>query len=519
MFKSDCIVTPVIFLNKMHLSVMILYFGSGTIISLFIIRIISQTSLQESYKQMLQIYNTLSRKKETFTPIKAGKVGLYVCGCTVYDLCHIGHGRTYISFDNIARYLRFSGYEVNYVRNITDVEDKIIKRAQENNETPEALTERTIAAMHQDFDALNMARPDLEPRVTTHMDEIISMIETLVAKNHAYVTDTGNDTGKGDVLFAVSSYEAYGKLSGQNLEQLQAGSRVEVDNSKRNPLDFVLWKSAKLGEPSWSSPWGEGRPGWHIECSAMNAKELGHHFDIHGGGSDLTFPHHENEVAQSCCALDTPYVNYWMHTGMVQVDQEKMSKSLGNFFTIRDVLAQYDAETVRFFLTTGHYRSQLNYSVDNLTQARASVERIYTALRDVELLADFSLNKDSALVKQFCQAMDDDFNTPQALAVFFELAKELNVAKAENNTELASSLASTLVALGALVGLLQLDPAAFLQGQSDNDEVAVIEALIVQRNQARADKNWALADEARDKLNEMKIILEDSAGKTTWRKA
>ncbi len=469
---------------------------------------------------MLQIYNTLSRQKETFTPINPGKVGLYVCGCTVYDLCHIGHGRTYISFDNIARYLRFSGYDVNYVRNITDVEDKIIKRANENNETTEALTERTIAAMHEDFDALNMARPDLEPRVTTHMDEIIAMIETLIAKEHAYVAGVdAESTGHGDVLFNVSSYAEYGKLSGQNLEQLQAGSRVDVDENKKNPLDFVLWKSAKQGEPSWSSPWGEGRPGWHIECSAMNAKELGHHFDIHGGGSDLTFPHHENEVAQSCCALDTPYVNYWMHTGMVQVDQEKMSKSLGNFFTIRDVLAQYDAETVRFFLTTGHYRSQLNYSTDNLTQARASLERIYTSLRDVAILDNFTLDKNSAFVQQFCQAMDDDFNTPQALAVLFEISKELNVAKAADNKELASELASTLVGLGQLVGLLQLDPATFLQGDSNTDEVAIIEALILQRNQARADKNWALADDARDKLNAMNVILEDSAGKTTWRKA
>ncbi|WP_159821159.1 cysteine--tRNA ligase [Colwellia sp. 20A7] len=471
---------------------------------------------------MLQIYNTLTRKKEAFTPINPGKVGLYVCGCTVYDLCHIGHGRTYISFDNIARYMRFSGYDVNYVRNITDVEDKIINRAAQNNETTEQLTERTIAYMHEDFDALNIARPDIEPRVTTHMDEIIAMIETLVAKKHAYIagekdSSDANNTGKGDVLFDVSSYVDYGKLSGQDLDQLQSGSRVDVDQSKNNPLDFVLWKSAKPGEPSWSSPWGEGRPGWHIECSAMNAKELGHHFDIHGGGSDLQFPHHENEIAQSCCALETPYVNYWMHTGMVQIDQEKMSKSLGNFFTIRDVLAQYDAETVRFFLTTGHYRSQLNYSTDNLNQARASLERIYTALRDVDIKADFTLDKSSTYVKQFCQAMDDDFNTPQALAVLFEIAKELNVVKS-NNIEQAEKLAATLKALGGVIGLLQLAPESFLQGQNANEEVAVIEALIVQRNQARIDKDWALADEARDKLNAMNIILEDSAGKTTWRK-
>jgi cysteinyl-tRNA synthetase len=469
---------------------------------------------------MLQIYNTLSRKKETFTPINPGKVGLYVCGCTVYDLCHIGHARTYISFDNIARYLRFSGYDVNYVRNITDVEDKIINRANENNETPAALTERTIAAMHEDFDALNMLRPDLEPRVTTHMDEIIAMIATLVSKRHAYIAGIDAETsGHGDVLFNVSSYDDYGQLSGQNLEQLQAGSRVEIDQFKQNPLDFVLWKSAKPGEPSWSSPWGEGRPGWHIECSAMNAKELGHHFDIHGGGSDLTFPHHENEIAQSCCALDTPYVNYWVHTGMVQVDQEKMSKSLGNFFTIRDVLAQYDNETVRFFLTTGHYRSQLNYSTDNLTQARSAVERVYTSLRDVDLTDDFEIDRELVFVKQFCQAMDDDFNTPQALAVLFEISKALNVAKVQNNNQLANSLASTIRFLGSILGLFQQDPASFLQGNIKSSESEIIEGLIAQRNQARIDKNWVLADEARDKLNEMKVILEDSAGKTTWRKA
>lgn len=457
------------------------------------------------------MYNTLTREKEQFTPINDGKVGLYVCGCTVYDLCHIGHARTYISFDNIVRYMRFSGYDVNYVRNITDVEDKIINRAIENGETPEELTERTIGYMHEDFDALNLLRPDLEPRVTTHMVEIIEMIETLVAKKHAYVA------GSGDVLFDVSSFKDYGKLSGQNLEQLQAGSRVDVDETKRNPLDFVLWKSAKPEEPSWDSPWGPGRPGWHIECSAMNAKELGKHFDIHGGGSDLQFPHHENEIAQSCCALDTPYVNYWMHTGMVQVDQEKMSKSLGNFFTIRDVLAKYDAETTRFFLTTGHYRSQLNYSTENLEQARASVERIYTALRDVEIASDFALDNAHEAVVEFRQAMDDDFNTPQALSVLFELAKSLNVAKQQGSDE-ASQIAGTLKTLGGILGLLQLDPASFLQGNDSDDEVAEIEALIAQRNQARADKNWALADEARDKLKAMNIILEDSAGKTTWRK-
>ena len=460
---------------------------------------------------MLHLYNTLSRQKEIFKPITAGKVGLYVCGVTVYDLCHIGHARTYIGFDNIVRYLRFSGYEVNYVRNITDVEDKIIKRANENGELPDELVERNIAEMYRDFDALNMIHPDIEPRVTTHMQEIIDMISTLVEKKHAYVATSG------DVLFDVSSFKEYGQLSGQNLEQLQSGSRVDVDDTKRNPLDFVLWKMAKPGEPNWESPWGNGRPGWHIECSAMNAKELGKHFDIHGGGSDLAFPHHENEVAQSCCALDTPYVNYWIHTGMVQVDQEKMSKSLGNFFTIREVLNKYDAETTRYFLTSGQYRSQLNYSTDNLDQAKASLERIYTALRDVEITTDFELDKNNTYVKEFCKAMDDDFNTPQALAVLFELAKQLNVTKSKQ-PEQAKELAGTLKSLGSLLGLLQMSPEQFLQGQGDDDEVAEIEALIVQRNQARADKNWSLADEARDKLAEMNVILEDSAGKTTWRK-
>ncbi|WP_448547935.1 cysteine--tRNA ligase [Thalassotalea fusca] len=461
---------------------------------------------------MLQIYNTLTRQKETFTPLVPGKVGLYVCGVTVYDLCHIGHARTYISFDNIARYLRFSGYDVNYVRNVTDVEDKIIKRAQERDISCDELVDNNIAEMYKDFDALKMKRPDIEPRVTTHMQEIIDMIVTLVEKANAYIADSG------DVLFDVTSFEAYGKLSGQNLEQLQAGSRVDVDETKRNPLDFVLWKMAKPGEPSWDSPWGKGRPGWHIECSAMNAKELGSHFDIHGGGSDLQFPHHENEVAQSCCALDTPYVNYWIHTGMVQVDQEKMSKSLGNFFTIREVLQKYDAETTRFFLTSGHYRSQLNYSTDNLEQAHASLERMYTALRDVELIDNFELNREDAHVVKFIQAMDDDFNTPEAIAVLFELAKELNVAKKAKDTN-ASYLASTLIALADVIGLLQLSPTEFLQGSHDDDEVAEIERLIEQRNTARAEKNWAMADEARDKLNALNVVLEDGPNGTTWRKA
>jgi cysteinyl-tRNA synthetase len=461
---------------------------------------------------MLQIYNTLSRKKEVFTPITAGKVGLYVCGITIYDLCHIGHARTYVAFDVIARYFKYLGYELTHVRNITDIDDKIIKRAIENNEPYQTLTARMTQQMYQDFDDLNIERPDIAPTVTGHMDEIIALIARLIARKHAYVASNG------DVLFDVSSYKDYGKLSGQDLDMLQAGSRVDVEESKHNPLDFVLWKMAKVDEPSWSSPWGKGRPGWHIECSAMNSKHLGKHFDIHGGGSDLQFPHHENEVAQSCCAYDTPYVNYWMHGGMVQVNKEKMSKSLNNFFTLRSVLDQYDAESVRFFLTSSHYRSQLNYSQDNLAQARAGLERLYTALRDVEL-KESSL-KDNAFVQRFEKAMDDDFNCPEAMSVIFEIAKEINRIKATDKQQ-ASELAFVLVKLGEVLGIAQNTPENFFQGNDSDDDgdlAAQVEALIIQRKQARADKNWAAADDARDKLAAMNIILEDGASGTTWRK-
>ncbi|MBU2179891.1 MAG: cysteine--tRNA ligase, partial [Gammaproteobacteria bacterium] len=387
---------------------------------------------------MLQIYNTLSRQKETFVPMQPGKVGLYVCGITIYDFCHVGHARTYVAFDVINRYLRFSGYDVTYVRNITDVDDKIIRRANENGESCDALTTRYTEAMHADFNALSLLPADIEPRVTTHMAEIIEIIQTLLAKKHAYVATDG------DVLFDVSTYEKYGQLSQQNLDMLQAGARVEVDQSKDDPLDFVLWKMAKPGEPSWESPWGAGRPGWHIECSAMSAKHLGDHFDIHGGGSDLQFPHHENEIAQSCCAHDTPYVNTWIHTGMVQVDKEKMSKSLGNFFTVKDVLAEYNRESVRYFLISSQYRSQLNYSAENLQQAHAALGRLYTALRGVQPAAEVAL--DSVYVAQFKQAMDDDFNTALALPVLFELAREINKEK-ELNPAKASELAAVLVKL------------------------------------------------------------------------
>mgnify|MGYP004702725925 FL=1 len=458
---------------------------------------------------MLQIYNTLSRQKETFVPMQPGKVGLYVCGITIYDFCHVGHARTYVAFDVINRYLRFSGYDVTYVRNITDVDDKIIRRAQENGESCDALTARYTEAMHADFAALNLLPADVEPRVTTHMAEIIELIDTLIAKKHAYVAKDG------DVLFDVSTYGEYGQLSQQNLDMLQAGARVEVDQNKDDPLDFVLWKMAKPGEPSWPSPWGLGRPGWHIECSAMSSKHLGHHFDIHGGGSDLQFPHHENEIAQSTCAHGTRYVNTWIHTGMVQVDKEKMSKSLGNFFTVKDVLAEYDRESVRYFLISSHYRSQLNYSAENLQQAHAALGRLYTALRGITPASTVHL--DNPYVQQFRQAMDDDFNTALALPVLFELARDINKEKELNATK-AAELAAILIALGEVLGILQGDAERFLQAGGSSDDVAQIEALIAQRNAARAAKDWVAADAARAALTEKGIVVEDKNGVTSWRR-
>jgi cysteinyl-tRNA synthetase len=461
---------------------------------------------------MLKILNTLSRQKEEFKPIHAGEVGMYVCGITVYDLCHIGHGRTFVAFDVVARYLRFLGYKLKYVRNITDIDDKIIKRAHENGEDFVALVDRMVTEMHADFDALNILRPDSEPRATKHIPEIIEIVEQLIARNHAYVA------ANGDVMFSVTTDADYGKLSRQDLDQLQAGARVEVEaNVKRNPMDFVLWKMSKPGEPSWPSPWGEGRPGWHIECSAMNCKELGNHFDIHGGGSDLMFPHHENEIAQSTCAHGGEYVNTWMHSGMVMVDREKMSKSLGNFFTVRDVLKYYDAETIRYFLMSGHYRSQLNYSEENLKQARTSLERLYTALRGTDSAAQPAGGE--AFEARFREAMDDDFNTPEAYSALFDMAREVNRLKTEDMAA-ANGLAAALRKLSAVLGLLEQEPEAFLQSgaQADDGEVAEIEALIKQRNDARKSKDWALADQARDRLNEMGIVLEDGAQGTTWRR-
>ncbi|MUK91641.1 cysteine--tRNA ligase [Aliivibrio fischeri] len=460
---------------------------------------------------MLKIYNSLTRQKEEFKPITEGKVGMYVCGVTIYDLCHIGHGRTFVSFDVISRYLRFLGYDLTFVRNITDIDDKIIKRAAENGETCDALTERLIADMHADFDALNMKRPDVEPRATEYIKEIIALVERLIERGFAYVASNG------DVMFEVKKYDEYGRLSRQDLEQLQAGSRVTLEEAsvKRSGMDFVLWKMSKPGEPTWESPWGPGRPGWHIECSAMNSSILGDHFDIHGGGSDLMFPHHENEIAQSCCAHDTPYVNTWMHSGMVMVDREKMSKSLGNFFTIRDVLAHYDSETVRYFLMSGHYRSQLNYSEENLNQARASLERLYTSLRGLDLSVTPAGGEE--FVGRFSTAMNDDFNTPEAYSVLFEMAREVNRLKTEN-IDTASKLGALMRELADVLGLLSQEPEAFLQGGSNNDDVAEIEALIKARNDARAAKDWAAADAARDAIAALNIVLEDGPEGTTWRR-
>jgi len=460
---------------------------------------------------MLKIYNSLTRQKEEFKPITEGKVGMYVCGVTIYDLCHIGHGRTFVSFDVISRYLRFLGYDLTFVRNITDIDDKIIKRAAENGETCDALTERLIADMHADFDALNMKRPDVEPRATEYIKEIVALVERLIERGFAYVASNG------DVMFEVKKYDEYGRLSRQDLEQLQAGSRVTLEEAsvKRSGMDFVLWKMSKPGEPTWESPWGPGRPGWHIECSAMNSSILGDHFDIHGGGSDLMFPHHENEIAQSCCAHDTPYVNTWMHSGMVMVDREKMSKSLGNFFTIRDVLAHYDSETVRYFLMSGHYRSQLNYSEENLNQARSSLERLYTSLRGLDLSVTPAGGEE--FVGRFSTAMNDDFNTPEAYSVLFEMAREVNRLKTEN-LDTASKLGALMRELADVLGLLSQEPEAFLQGGSSNDDVAEIEALIKARNDARAAKDWAAADAARDAIAALNIVLEDGPEGTTWRR-
>lgn len=464
---------------------------------------------------MLQIYNNLTRQKEPFKPMVEGKVSMYVCGVTTYDLCHIGHARTYAAFDVINRYLKFRGYDVTYVRNITDIDDKIISRANENGEDFSELTERFIQEMYQDFDAIGLQRPDIEPRATRTMDEIIEMTQTLIEKGAAYATDNG------DVYFHVPAFKDYGKLSKQDLTQLNAGERVDVNDIKKDPMDFALWKSSKPGEPAWDSPWGKGRPGWHIECSAMSKKCLGDTFDIHGGGSDLQFPHHENEIAQSECANGCTFANTWIHTGMVQVDKEKMSKSLGNFFTIRDVLKKYRPESVRYFLMSGHYRSQLSYSQANLESADASLERLYNALRgvDLHLATEEKLDILEQAEARFVEAMDDDFNVPEAMPVLFDLAKEVNRLKVSDMAA-AATIAMKLKELAGVLSLLQQDPESFLKSGAGDSDVSdeEIDSLIQQRLQARADKNWALADEIRDKLHAMNIELEDGAGGTSWRR-
>ncbi|NQY25920.1 MAG: cysteine--tRNA ligase [Piscirickettsiaceae bacterium] len=458
---------------------------------------------------MLQIHNSLTKQKEIFTPIEPGKVKLYVCGMTVYDLCHVGHARVMVVFDVVTRYLRASGYEVTYIRNITDIDDKIIARANENGESIQQLTERNIAEMHQDADALGVIRPDQEPKATEAMAEMVAMIETLIAKGYAYAADNG------DVYYDVSEFETYGKLSGRNIEELRSGERVAINEAKNDPLDFVLWKAAKPEEPSWDSPWGQGRPGWHIECSAMSANCLGEHFDIHGGGQDLQFPHHENEIAQSEGAHGCKSVNYWMHNGFVRIDDEKMSKSLGNFFTVREVLKNYSAEVIRYFILTSQYRSPLNYSDESLEQAKSALTRYYTALRDVDALVDVKWQDDADYGVRFKEAMDDDFNTALALSVMADVRQALNK---ETDNKQARYLAGLLNSFGDVLGLFQQNAEDFLSGGND-DEAAKIEALIVQRNTARAEKDWAKADQVRDELNEMGIVLEDNQGKTTWRKA
>jgi len=456
----------------------------------------------------LQIYNTLSKAKEPLRPLVDNQVRMYVCGMTVYDFCHIGHARVMVAFDVVARWMRARGYDLTYVRNITDIDDKIIRRAADNGETFQQLTERMIAAMHEDEAALGVLRPDQEPRASEHIDGMHAMIQTLIDKGYAYAP------GNGDVYYRVGRFAEYGKLSRKRIEDLKIGARIEVDEAKEDPLDFVLWKGAKPGEPSWSSPWGEGRPGWHIECSVMSTCCLGDTFDIHGGGPDLVFPHHENEIAQSEAATGKPYAMSWMHAGAVRVDGEKMSKSLGNFFTIRDVLKKYHPEVVRYLLVASHYRSPINYSEDNLREARGALERFYRALKG---LPEVPVKGGEEFVARFGKAMDDDFNTPEACAVLFEMAREVNRLK-ESDPAAAAGLGARLREQAAVLGLLQLDADKFLHaGVVGKVDEAQVEALIEARLQARADRNWAESDRIRDQLADMGVVLEDSKGVTTWR--
>jgi cysteinyl-tRNA synthetase len=460
---------------------------------------------------MLKIFNSLTREKQQFVPIQTGKVRMYVCGMTVYDYCHLGHARVMVVFDMVTRWLRASGLDVTYVRNITDIDDKIIRRAGENGESIKALTDRFIAFMNEDAAALGVLRPDHEPRATDYVGEMLGLIGQLEQKGLAY------KAADGDVNYAVRKFPGYGKLSGKSLDDLRAGERVDVGSAKQDPLDFVLWKHAKVDEPAdakWESPWGCGRPGWHIECSAMSEKLLGEQFDIHGGGADLQFPHHENEIAQSEGAHDKPFVNYWMHNGFIRVDDEKMSKSLGNFFTIREVLQKYDAEVVRFFILRAHYRSPLNYSDAHLDDAKGALTRLYTALKNVTV-ASVAVDWEESHAQRFKAAMDDDFNTPEAIAVLFELANEVNKSQ-------SPAVAGQLKALAATLGLLERDATAFLQapaGGEDGLSAERIDALIGERAAAKKAKNFAEADRIRKELTEAGIVLEDGASGTLWRRA
>jgi cysteinyl-tRNA synthetase len=456
----------------------------------------------------LKIYNTLSRRLEVFQPIEPGHVRMYVCGMTIYDLCHVGHARMMMAFDVVQRWLKVSGYRVTYVRNITDIDDKIIKRALERGITLRALTDEMTAAMHQDIGALGIEPPTLEPRATQYVPQMLSLIDTLQRKGLAYQADNG------DVNFAVRKFDGYGKLSGKSLDDLRAGERVAVTSDKNDPLDFVLWKSAKPEEPAearWDSAFGAGRPGWHIECSAMSCATLGETFDIHGGGADLQFPHHENEIAQSEGATGQPLARFWMHNGFVRVDNEKMSKSLGNFFTIREVLEKYDPETVRFFILRAHYRSALNYSDVHLDDARGALKRLYTALSLVAPAPAAAIDWNQPHAQRFRAAMDEDFGTPEAVAVLFELASEINRSR-------DAELAGLLRALGGTLGLLQGDPQRFLQGGIDTDEAAIL-TLIEQRATAKSTRDFAEADRIRKVLLEQGIVLKDSPAGTTWERA
>ncbi len=460
---------------------------------------------------MLNIYNSLTNRKEPFTPIVPGQVSMYVCGMTVYDYCHIGHARVLVVFDVVYRFLKHLGFEVTYVRNITDIDDKIINRANEIGEDFSDLTQRFINAMHEDADALGVQRPDREPKATDHIEAIISMIDGLLEKGIAYQAENG------DVYFSVTKFANYGQLSGKKIDELRAGERVDVDLGKKDSLDFVLWKSAKPNEPIWPSPYGDGRPGWHIECSAMSTQMLGNHFDIHGGGQDLQFPHHENEIAQSESCTGEKFVNYWMHNGFVRVNEEKMSKSLGNFFTLRDVLKEYKAEEIRYFIIGSHYRSQLNYSEEQLNNARSGLQRLYGALLDTQ---SGDIPQGTKYQQQFTQALCDDFNTANAMAVLFDLVREINRAKTDNPGNV-NSLASLLKYLAGIIGLLQSDPDAYLKSAvsgSSGLTDKVIDAMIQQRLDARKNKNWREADRLRDELVDAGISIEDGVDGTRWRR-